>query len=535
MFKLGKSSSQGKIFFDPESEYFLNRVKGTEQDYFRKLIFENIDQNIFKVLFAESGGRPNAPINCLVSALILREKNNWSYRELLDELNFNIANRYAVGIDNFEKVPFNKATIFNFLNRLSSYQSKTEINLFEKVFTALTKNQLTKLKVKTNIARTDSTMICSNIRKTTRLQLILEVFLRLHRILEEGDKAKIKVKFPDYIKTSSDRFVFNLKRAEITHELDKIGNLYLWIVKNLHEKYHHTLEYKTFFRVFKEQFFIENNQPNLKDPKDVGSGSVQSPDDLDATFRNKNGKSYQGFVVSAVETANPKNKFNLITDVVVTKNNINDADILHSRLDKVLGIHKDLILFSQDNGYSKPSNDEIFEKNRVKVVQKVPPKKLSFINIKNENGDYKAECKGGQIVPLVKGKSKFRGEFDKKICKNCQCKSDCPTFFGKLKTAYYFKNKPSRSFLKGVFYNTLPDKIKNLRNNVEATMNELTCRTKAHKLKVRGLFSASNFAFLTTMGINFGKIYRSIGKNESQIFNYFKKFLFYRFEFQFSL
>ena len=74
-------------------------------------------------------------------------------------------------------MPFCPATLFNFINRVKSYENEQDINLFEQVFKDLTTKQLAELEIKMNIARTDSFMVDSNIRSYGRLELMIEVLL----------------------------------------------------------------------------------------------------------------------------------------------------------------------------------------------------------------------------------------------------------------------------------------------------------------------------------------------------------------------
>ena len=59
----------------------------------------------------------------------------------------------------------------------------------------------------------------------------------------------------------------------------------------------------------------------------------------------------------------------------------------------------------------------------------------------------------------------------------------------------------------------IPEERRKIRPNVEALMNEFKTRTPGGKLKVRGLFKATLFAFNSGIAINFGRIYRYIVQN----------------------
>ena len=66
---------------------------------------------------------------------------------------------------------------------------ETGENLFEDCFERITDEQLEAFKIKSGIQRVDSTQIASNIRQTTRLQLLAAVLQRTYRMLKEGKRS----------------------------------------------------------------------------------------------------------------------------------------------------------------------------------------------------------------------------------------------------------------------------------------------------------------------------------------------------------
>ena len=101
------------------------RAKCSEEQQFYKLIFCNIDEDIFSVLYSDVKSRPNSPINAMVSALILQSRKAWTYEQLFESIQFHILVRLALGLDNLHAMPFSPATLFNFQNRLNDHFVKT--------------------------------------------------------------------------------------------------------------------------------------------------------------------------------------------------------------------------------------------------------------------------------------------------------------------------------------------------------------------------------------------------------------------------
>ncbi len=62
----------------------------------------------------------------------------------------------------------------------------------------------------------------------------------------------------------------------------------------------------------------------------------------------------------------------------------------------------------------------------------------------------------------------------------------------------------------------IPSERRSLRNNVEATIKEFACRMPGRKVRVRGNFKISIFAFGVAIGVNFGRIYRYQQKQKEQ-------------------
>ncbi|MDO9576316.1 MAG: transposase [Candidatus Cloacimonadales bacterium] len=524
-----KNTSHEQLdFFDYEMsspDEIRKMVEKTEEYAFYRLIFCNIREEQFSCLYCNDNGRPNSPVNAMISALILKDRKNWSYSELFKQLHFNLAVRASVGLFNLGTIPFNEATIFNFQNRMSDYYGKTGVNLFELAFDNLTKNQLHELKLKTNIARTDSFMINSNIRRYGRFQLLLEVVLRLYRILSESDQELFRSQFSSYTEQTSEHYLYYLKGSDLPHEFEKISEIYYWLHTHLSSLYENEKEYQIFQRVYEEHFKLsENDKLELIPSQEIKSNFLQSPDDEDATYRRKNGEDHRGYVGNVVETCHPDNPLNLIVDVATQPNNVDDSNILNDRLDSLDAKLPDLEELHFDGAYGSEANDEIFEEKGITPVQTAVRGQDAAVEMEIEEIQpevFQVTCPRSQTVPSKPTKTRHKALFDNEICSSCPLQSRCPAIQQKKGRVFYFSRKDylrkqrHRQILK------LPPERNKLRSNVEATMFEFVYSTKNHKLKVRGYFKASLFVFSKAIGINFGRIYRHMMKNisnNSQIF-----------------
>jgi len=529
MFRPNKKHQQTGFFGIQNSlpSRLKQKLANSSYQFFYETIFCNIKEEDFSVLYSDKASRPNAPVNCLVAALILKNKNNWSYEELFEQIEFNLLTKTALGLDTLDDIPFDDATIFNFQNRLLKYQVETNISLMEQVFDNLTKAQIDELKIKTDIQRADSVMASSNIRGYSRLQLLIEVLLRLWRMLDETDKAKFESAFSDYIGKTSGQYIYKLKASDLPHEIDKIAQIYHFCKSNIMPRYWDSDFSKIFERVYTEHFTEVEDKIAVRQSAELNSSCLQSPDDLDATFRVKRNEEYRGQSINIVETASPDNPLNLITDVAVNSNNIDDAEVLTERIDKILEKTSDLRELHTDGAFGNAENDIIFEEEGITHIQTAVRGRKSEVafeikQITEEN--YRVSCPH-QIAESRSSGKRFKALFDKTICQNCELAGKCPAVVGKSGCSYYFthedylRNKRCRAVL------DIPKERRKIRPNVEATVHEFTCRMTNGKLKVRGAFKTKLFAFSTAIAINFGRIFRYKSLKPALIVDYFLNFV----------
>jgi len=323
-------------FFDIErqlSESKRKKIRESEEYSFYQFIFKKIKEENFAVLYSENGNRPNSSVNVMVSAIILAYRKGWTIKEMLEQIDFNLLTRTALGLNKMDDTAFCEATFFNFQNRLLKHFVETGENLLETVFDGLTKEQLKKLKMKTDIQRSDSFMAMSNIRNYGRVQLLIEMLIRLYRILKEEDKERFKDMLSEYTKQTSGQYIYQLERTEIPRELEKLGQIYHKLYKALREGYKEIEIFPIFERVYQEHFTVVKNKVAVKKNEELHSGILQSPDDIDATYRKKGEKTGKGQSVNVTETANPENELNLLTDIAVKPNNTEDSDIMNDRIE----------------------------------------------------------------------------------------------------------------------------------------------------------------------------------------------------------
>ena len=337
---------------------------------FYEQVFSRIDEDRFAVLYSEEPSRPNIPVNVLVSLEILKAGFGWSDQEMYENFCFDVQVRYAVGYRDLGAGHFDLRTMYNFRQRLAKHMQETGDNLFEQTFEQVTDEQLEAFGLRTDQQRMDSSQIASNIRETTRLQLLVEVLQRVHRGLTEEDQARLADEFAPYLKGSAGQYTYRIKGKDAyTEHLQQVGELMNRLVNELAVAYGEAPMYQTLVRVFNEHFFIGDAKTlRPKQGHELSASSLQSPDDVEATYRKKRGKDYVGYVLNVTETCHADNAFQLITLLQTEPNNTDDAQMLVEALPR-LTERTDIDKMYTDGGYNSPDADQVMRDEKVEQVQ----------------------------------------------------------------------------------------------------------------------------------------------------------------------
>ena len=515
MFRKNTSHHQPSLFgiASQLSEAKLKKLRNSKEYDFYRFVFCQINEKDFSVLYSDNGSRPNAPVNSLISSIILMYRNNWTTEELFDRIDFDLLIRTALGLDTLDDTPFCPATFFNFQNRLLSHFVSTGQNLIEGVFDSLTKEQLKKLKIKTDIQRSDSFMAMSNIRSYGRTQLLIEMLIRLHRVLSDEDKLRFKELLDPFTKQSSGQYIYHLQRSSIPHEQEKLAQLYHKLYEALKDSYKDIEVFSVFERVYTEHFTIVDNKITVKPSKELNGSTLQSPDDIDATYRKKRNRHYKGQSVNVTETANPDNELNLITDVAVCSNDTDDSKILNERLEPIAEKTPDLEELHTDGAYGSEDNDKKMEKLEITHVQTAVRGRKAEVSMEIEEASkeqYTVKCPY-QSANSQKTKKRHKACFDLEICRQCSLSNSCPAKEQSDKRTYYFDRSDYLLGKRNRNIRELPPERRKIRPNVEATVKEFT-KPFNHKgkLRIRGLFKTMVYAHAMAISINFGRVWRYI-------------------------
>lgn len=498
------------------------RLEASWAGTFYKEFFSRIDEEAFAVLYSDKASRPNVPVNVLIGLEALKAGFGLSDEELYARYCYDLQVRYALGYDRLGDGDFEIRTLYYFRERLSRYNAEHGINLLEKAFEDVTDQQITALKVRTGMQRMDSTQIASNIVSASRLQLLVESLIRLERILSDADKEKLADQFAPFTKDSAGHYTYRIKgKQAIIEHMQCIGEAIYKIVQGLGSTYEEETAYQVMVRLFEENFAVEEQSLRLKENDELSSSSLQSLDDLEASFRTKAGKHYKGYVANITETCDPENDLQLLTKVQVAPNNIDDTKLLAEALPE-LKERTDLDTLYTDGGYGSPEMDKALAEEGVEQIQtairgrKPSSEKLhlSDFEIKQteEGKPTQITCPQGQKVKvqLSNRKKSFVAHFELDQCQACPYTEHCPAKPGKrdLRRHLRFTQAQANVAQRRKRNRIHLEEGRNLRAAVEATVRQVKHPFPTGKLPVRGQFRVTCMVIGSAIMSNIKRIQR---------------------------
>lgn len=506
---------------DELPEKLQKGIKEAWSGTFYKEFFCRIDETPFAVLYADCPSRPNIPVNVLVSLEFLKAGHGWTDEQMYEQYCYNVQVRYAVGYRQLGEGHFDLRTLYNFRERLSCFMQETGINLLDQAFAQVTDEQIEAFQIKTGQQRMDSTQIASNIRQMGRIQLLVTVIQRVQRMLSEKDRAHYAEALAPFVQGHAGQYVYRMKREETGDHLQKIGELMYQLLIELKPEYGEEPVYQVMERVFHEHFRIDADAIHSKPNNQLSASSLQSPDDLEATYRNKRGQGYRGYTANITETCDPDNELQLITNVQVAPNNVDDTQLLAEALPE-LKERTDLDTLYTDGGYGSPEMDDTLAEKQVEQIQtairgrKPGAEKLhlSDFEIKQteEGKPTQITCPQGQNMAVHPGnrKNSYGAHFELAACQTCPLAAACPAKPGHRDPRWHMRFTQAQA---NVAQRRKRNQIhleegRNLRAAVEATVRQVKHPFPAGKLPVRGQFRVTCMVIGSAIMSNIRRIQR---------------------------
>ena len=132
----------------------LARLKKSWAHQFREHILPLVDEEVFRDAFSESAGRPNKSVRLLLCLHLLKELNDLTDEQVLEQFEYNLQWQYALGIEP-ESAHLCQKTMHNF--RVMLMNNNRAYMEFEHVTRSLAEQDGVSLKLQ----RLDSTHVLS--------------------------------------------------------------------------------------------------------------------------------------------------------------------------------------------------------------------------------------------------------------------------------------------------------------------------------------------------------------------------------------
>lgn len=469
--------------------------KGHWHHQFRQEVVNRIDETIYKVLFSDKMGAPNASIRLLVGMMILKEAFGWSDSQLFEQCQFNLLTRGALGMVNLNDPVPAESTYYLFRKRVYEYHRQSGEDLLEKTFLQITREQIKQFEVNGREIRMDSKLIGSNIAYYSRYEIIHQTLYGFYKTLDKKSKYKLPYSTRKQLEVLMDqepgKTVYRSTKEEILLRLQPIG---LLIHKLLHTYQDHTSKaYRLLQRVFDEQYkIVDKQQIQLRPKEEISPNSVQSPHDPDSAFSHKYNQNVKGYSVNVTETSSDEN-LNLITNVIVDPANMAENKFVQQAINSTIELTDQIVeKVYLDGAYQSPDNDE-FCKNIDMVYTGLQGFQSRFDLEMTPQGLMVTDTQTGAQTLATLAKKNKKSKEDRWFIKTTE-------------RTYYFSQQAIRaSTLRKIIKNRSVEELQK-RNNVEATIFQLSLHLRNKKSKYRGQFNLQIWAYCRCLWINLVRI-----------------------------
>jgi IS5 family transposase len=515
--------------FDPWAHLGAARRRMLEQSWagvFRKHALGVLVLPALNLGFHAEKGRPGKVPQVLLGVLVLQQMHDTTDVQTLEMLAFNEQWHYALNVRQEDEAYLCDKTLRNWRNRLIAQGLEKE--LFDKVTGALAKYY----KVDASLQRIDSTRVCSNMAKLSRLELIvgtIEVFLNRLRAACPELWPRVEQRIIDrHLGRDGVKGVFALTRpSEAQRHLPEAAKDLLTLVRQFQATDAAVLEeFALLKRVLEEQCEVSANDDGpaggsplrVREDKEVSGASLQNPSDPDATYNAHKG---QGYRVQIMETFSdqPADQpgvpahVNLITHVSIGAMNEHDSAALAPAIEDASGRQLAPQTVLGDTHYGTRENCRQTQAIGVELFAPAqPPRdgeaKLSLEDFELDGQDRVTRCPQGH-APLstsVKEKNK-QAMFDRTICQGCPLRKSCPVQNPRSAGAKAMRLQYDQERLE-MRQRRLKEKEPEFLNRyrwragIEGTMSRLKHVMGMVRLRVRTLAKVSYAVYLKTLGLN---------------------------------
>jgi len=521
MFSKSNPRTPIKLFTGANSLLVGRQQKFYESEHgwhnqFRQQVVERIDESIFRPLFSDGQGAPNASIRVLVGMMALKEAQGWSDAQLFEQSQYNLLVRSALGLMNIDDSPPVPSTYYLFRKRIVSWENEGHDNLLERVFAQVTKSQAIEFEVCGKSIRMDSKLIGSNIAWFSRYELIHETLRLAYQSLRKQSVplllSESDIQILDAVSgESGDKVCYRSSKSEIESKMGELGIIIYKIIQQT--KANQAEAICTLRRVFQDQYFEEEGVVTSRPKQEINASSVQSPHDTDCHYRRKDEQQVKGYSVNVAETRDAGNCLNLITHVSVDTASAADCDFLQPAIEATQDVVTQKIeTTNADGAYHSVENQEYCKNNAIDLIVSAIQGSPSRYDLSlDNNGELTViDIQSNAVIPSRKIVSRIEGAGPKWAIRN-----------DKNQYRYFTLKEIHTCLLRHLAANRTREEL-NVRNNVEATIFQLSYHYPNAKSRYRGLIKHKIWANVRCLWVNFVRIAKFVAKSS---LNYAQKVL----------
>ena len=471
---------------------------------FRNQVFNKIDELIFACLFDKSEGAPNFPVNVLIGMMILKTGFGFSDKTLFDACRFNALYRSALGMLDFKEAIPSEASYYNLKKRISKYDIDNSDDLILKMFSGITSEQCLSYNVDGKSVRMDSKLLGSNIARVSRFELVHSVIKKFHKSLSGVQKGllteELGKKLDSINGEDGEKTVYRSKDTELATKLTDMGDI-LYQLVHLYEG-QSVEHYELIRKVLGQQFTISEEKVSLKPREELKASNIQSAHDADCDYRKKGDQEiFGGYSANITETCSKcedkgigegegEVKLNLITVPEVKPATAADNEFYQAGILQTQELTKQDIKESfADGAYHSQDNKTFNQKEEIEMI---------LTGLQGREGRLSFDYQGDNLIAIDKETGK-----PIEIKLTPKGKSYKVMIDGKSR---YIKQQEIENYFFRKEMKSIPQEKRNRRNNVEATIFQISYFTRNNKVRYRGLKAVQYWLYMRCLWVNMVRI-----------------------------
>ena len=485
---------------------------------FSDIVFPAINEERFSVLYSgNDASRPNAPINVIIGALMLKELNSLTDDELLESICCDVRYQYALHTTSYEEQPVSDRTFSRFRERLYNYELEKGVDLLSDEMKSLSDTYADFMKLRKGVKRMDSLMVATHSKALSRIQIIYRVVANALKLIHRlGCDDLISTDLLHYLDPEDENLViYHSKGDEAESRLEQTMKDAVRVRDLMDDdSWREFQEYQLLIRVLREQTTFEKDteSPALKENSEITPQSLQNPSDPDATYREKAGKKHKGYSANIVETVG-EGSDSVISDFSYKTNDHSDADFGREYIESHAD-NEERELMLADGAFGSEENRRLAESRNIELVTTA----LAGILPDPVFSEYEMDSKGERVIRCPAGHEPLgttyyektgvcRARFSKEHCGSCPFREKCRAVEQKKNFAVMVSaKKVSRAkYLKKLSTGDY-QKLTKQRNAIEGIPSVLRRKYRVDEIPVFGYIRSKMFFALKVGAYNIRKV-----------------------------